>query len=277
VAYVVAAIALWGGDGGEMMRSGCRLVFALIFVYLSLAAAGAERWIVRGSSSGAAQGCVGLRWNADAILHNRTDQTSDVRLLHVSNGGDGANFPASIPAHSSATLSSTGLGGVANSNLWVVKVQVPEALVTEGRLESFNADLCNPGHPPALTASGKVPLPVFASLAPAGAEQVHYGTDLGGQAVRLNVAIYNASDVPASAVISVIQPLCVAAPVTAIGLVPSDSIVQIQIPEVKACSTSSGLQAWASYVTVSVDQPSLSFVSAIANGVPTSVTHGVVP
>jgi hypothetical protein len=241
---------------------------------ICLSAQAGDVWVVRGGSGTVLHDCLGLRWVADVILHNRTSSEAVVRTIHVSNGGDSSANTAALQPHTSATASSLGVGGTANSSLWVAKLDVPTNLVTEGRLESFDVALCNPGQPPPAVPNGKIALPVFTSLTPAGAEQVHFGTDLGGQAVRLNVAVYNAATVPAMATIVVTQPMCANVAVTKIALVPADSIVQIAIPEVRACTAAGG---WASYVTVVVDQPSFSFVSTIANGTTPAATHTVTP
>jgi len=95
-----------------------RLAAAIVFGWTFSAMAG-DLWVVRGSSGTAGPGCDGIRWVADVIVHNRTAAAAPVRALHVSNGGDFLPNGASLPAHTSSTVSALGVGGGANAGLWV--------------------------------------------------------------------------------------------------------------------------------------------------------------
>jgi len=263
----------------ELRRAGDRRSLAFCFVIGVLAALplrAADIWIIRGSAGARAGDCPGVRWSADALLHNRSATDATLHVVHVSNDGGATGTSATVVAHESVSASATGIGGTANAALWVAKLDVPPNVSVEGRLEYF-AVSCNPGSPPNMVPSGKLALPVAHSLVPAGEEQVHFGTDLGGQAVRLNVAIYNAGAVPANVVVMVHQPVCHAVPSTTNAVVPADSIVQVSIPQVPPCTINALSPDWASYVTVTVDQPSFSFVSTLSNTQAPGVTTAVVP
>ena len=255
------------------LTKACFLI--LIACCVAQVARSAEIWIVRGGGS-TRVGCAGVAWSADALLHNRSTTDVAVRALHVSNGGV-ALTDAIIVANSSMSSADAGVGGTANAFLWVTKLDIPEGITAEGRLEYFTANFCAVGQPPPLAPAGKISLPVFSRLVPAGEEQVHFGTDLGGQIVRLNVAIFNAATVPANATITVVQPVCGRVPATMTGTVPSDSIVQLGIPRIEPCLAKITSLGWASYVTVTVDQPSFSFVSTLRNDTLPSTTAAVVP
>ena len=232
-------------------------------------------WIVRGGGA-TRLGCIGVAWSADALPHNRSTADVTIRALHVSNGGVG---PATATLHANSSVSSAqaGIGGTANAFLWVTELDIPAGIAAEGRLEYFTPNFCATGQPPPLVPAGKLALPVFSRLVPANEEQVHFGTDLGGKIVRLNVAIFNAGNVPATATITVVQPVCGRIPTTMSGTVPADSIVQLNVPRVERCATGSTGPFWASYVTVTVDQPSFSFVSTLDNDALPSATAAVTP
>jgi hypothetical protein len=116
-------------------------------------------------------------------------------------------------------------------------------------------------------------MPVFRHLIPASQEQVHYGTDLGGVETRQNVGVYNAGEASANVVITVRQPFCGRTSMQT-ALIAPDTFMQVSVPSIVPCSTGE-LQSNSTYTVVTVDQPSLSFVSTLRNGVAPEVTANV--
>ena len=116
-------------------------------------------------------------------------------------------------------------------------------------------------------------MPLFTRLAAPGELQRHLGTDLGATSVRLNVGIYNAASSAANATITVTQPVCARTSVTTVSIEP-DTFTQFAV-SVAPCGGPSNENSFAAYTSVVVDQPSLSMVSVLANGVPPSVTTAV--
>lgn len=243
---------------------------ALLLVTPSLLL-GADVWVVRGAGATLRDECRGVGWEAYAIVHNRSNAFANVRFLHGSNGQySGPPVTAGLSAGQSRLardlgLSSSGEQGV----LWVDHLEVPDIVVVEGRLDQSAVDQCDvSGRPPIERATSKLRMPVFSKLVPAGQEQVHYGTDLGSQRTRVNVAIYNAGETIATAVVRVEKPLCTegGSGITRTVSVRPDSIEQFSFGEGVPCGVHSFRgREWASLVTVTVDQPSFSLISTLSN------------
>ena len=117
-------------------------------------------------------------------------------------------------------------------------------------------------------------MPVFRSFVPAGERQAHLSTDLGndiGKEVssRVNVGIYNASAVTANATIEFRQHCDETLLASTSVTVPPDTL--IQVPGLggtsRNCPASDPLFLGGGgiYAVVTVDQPSASFVSVLAN------------
>jgi hypothetical protein len=244
---------------------------------------GREVWVIRGSVTLRTEPCVELplTWRADAVLHNFTDQPHVVQLLDTSHGpfvGSGEVVVDSNRSRSMA-LSPTGDGQTLDP-IWITHMEVPDGIRVEGRLE-FDFENCS-DHPRGVFAVGAVSTPVFESLVPPNTPQVHFGTDLGIQPARYNVGVYNAGIVDALAHIEVTRPAC-----------PDDPriIVQVTIPAGRFVQTSvfgigRGTQcevpvflekpvgAWLTYTTVTVDQPSLSYIVSLAGRPQVNVRFG---
>jgi hypothetical protein len=218
-----------------------RTTILFLALLTSAAARAADVWIVRGSAGPPLGACDGVRWTVDALLHNRSVSDATVRLLHVSNGGSGLLTALMVPGNQS--LPAGPVSGTADALLWVARLDVPANVAVEGRLEYF-APSCAAGQPIPIPA-GRLTLPVFTRLVPAGEEQFHPGTDLGAQKVRLNVAVYNASARPALATVAVHRPVCGREPIRRVESTPADTLVQIAIPEVVPCTLRTTAPDWA--------------------------------
>jgi len=246
---------------------------ALLVVTLALgawSASGADLWVLYGSAQTPARlRCSAVGWHADAALHNLSSAPVTVRLAGVSNGG-GASAPAQDVIRSGGTLSlsRSPVRGLANTRLWMSHLDVPDGIIGEGRLELFQVDTCSPGRPPGPLPFGRLTFPVFHALAPAGYVQTHFGTDLGAQSARVNIGIYNAGAVPATAIVTLNKPACPAGNVTSLVVIPADTVIQTPLAQVVTCPggrTDPQVTEWISYISVVVDQPSLSFVSTLSN------------
>lgn len=185
---------------------------ALLAVVCSAAflasARAADFWIIHGQASTPRQHGVVTRWEAFAILHNVSGANVAVRLAGGSEGTFTDPVSVTIAGGTSRTSHFGGLSGHRSANaLWVSRLDVPEGVRVEGRLELWYDELFV-GRPPPIAPLAKLSMPVFDRLARAGEEQLHFGTDVGGRRSRLNVAIYNGGTVAASARITLVEPLC---------------------------------------------------------------------
>jgi hypothetical protein len=240
------------------------LLISLLTLALSAPLPARDVWVLGGVAE-TRTGCETTRWIADPVLYNNAGTTATVRLVHISNGG-GDNLTGDIPAHDLRT--GTSLGAVAGSVLWITHLDVPDTIQVEGRMELFGVNQCTmfPPDPRPIT---KVTTPVFTQLTPPGTEQVHLGTDLGRQPVRINVGIYNAGNVPARANIQVRLPECQdMTPAPTQVTVPADTVMQVPLGNI-TCTTGA---TWPSAVAVSMDQSGMSFVSTLSNETAASAT-----
>jgi hypothetical protein len=251
-----------------------RTFFALL-LFVCAGAYADPVWVVRGFATTLTGPCTGVNWSANALVHNRADAGATIRVLHISNNGESSGLTSAVlPAGQSALVSSL-VSASSPAPLWVEELDVPAGVAVEGRLDMF-AGVCSGGAPPSAMPFAKLALPVFRALTTAGTRQDHFGTDLGGQQVRMNVAVFNAGDVAARAVVTLEQPLCNAVPLATTVTVPADSIVQVPLGPVTPCSGLTPVSpTWSSFVTVVVDQPSFSFVSTLVVGTPLNVSAAV--
>jgi hypothetical protein len=223
-------------------------------------------------------------WHDDLSFHNTTDSEAVIHLVGVSNGGinEGDLLDVAVPV--GRTVSLTDLFGVwgtdAFPELWVVHFDAPDGVLVSSRggLDSECPSPC--GQPPnPFPNLGAFTMPVFRSLAPANTRQFHFGADLGAvwaspvvaRPGRSNVGIYNAGNAEAAAVVSLHRACDDALIATRTVRVPTNSAVQVgiqQSSEPVACAETQKLNQWLRYVTVVVDQPSLSYVFNLAEDAP---------
>ena len=99
----------------------------------------------------------------------------------------------------------------------------------------------------------------------ASGRQVHLGTDLGGPDSRINVVIYNSGDAPANATIAVRRTCDDGLADERTVTIPPNTVVQasgLRPGDAVSCLGSSS-EPWTRYAVVTVDHPSLSFVSNV--------------
>jgi hypothetical protein len=249
----------------------------LLTLALTGAAAADDVWVVRGGASDS--GCyyfkpVTTYWKADALFYNTAGHEAVLHVEEVSNGGIDTGYKdLVIPPGEVRGLAGTA-NDFANAILWVTRLTVPADVTVEGRLEFF-FEGCTGGF--VGRARGRVALPVFRALVPAGVRTLHAGTDLGVQHVRTNVSVYNAGSVTATATIEVHRAGCATTlpPVTLVVSIPPDTLIQTPVYESPPeCRLDISVSQWAAYTVVTVDQPSLSFVVSLSNEAAPSVTIG---
>lgn len=242
------------------------IITALCCASLAARLIAADVWVVGGIGESQTGSCTPIRWLADPLLYNTGVTVASVRIVHVSNGAGIDNVVASLRPGS--VRGAIALGAGADAALWITHFDLPDGIGVEGRMEYFAVNKCTL-FPPDPSPLGKVTTPVFTWLVPAGQEQIHFGTDLARQRARLNISVYNAGSVPALATAAVHLPEChEAKPVSNAFIVPADTAMQVPLGEVD-CGTRTW---WPSFVSVVVDQPSLSFVSSLSNEMPPSVS-----
>lgn len=226
----------------------------------------AQKFVVHGSALSRVSECRGVFWRAGAVLHNRNAAPATVRLIGGSAGVFTSPVEVEIPASAAIVAKPGTLAGNASDQLlWVTRLDVPEGVEIEARLDLYDADLCSL-RPPTSIADAKIVMPVFDELTPANELQTHLGADLGASNVRLNVAVYNAGETNANVILRARRPLCAQSIATEqTAIVPANTITQIALPSLTPCSSGDEQNpAWSTEVTVESDQPAFSFVSVIS-------------
>jgi hypothetical protein len=248
----------------------------LLLTLLTSESKGADAWFLRMNALGAPidpSGCTQSYWTDDVLFFNNSATNARVKFLD-------ATYPLSadgidVKAGHSATLHEqlgTAQDPSAATRLGVLHVDIPADVVTMSRMLLFAQQafpkppacpvLAPPFYGP--SAYSTVPLPVRTSLAPANLPQVHLGADLAGIESRLSVVVYNASRIPATAQV-VLRRGCDDGVLAEQNVsVPANGVVQVfglSTADDHACAQGNpaGLRRT---VTVTVDQPSLSFVTA---------------
>lgn len=252
-------------------------ILLLVFMMVCVRTADAsDRYLVQGEALGPAVSQNDqLWWTTDANLVNRGSTDEVVTVRGISNGGstNGIRATVVIPAGRSASLKGLRAWATApNAPLWIVHLDAPESVVVEGILSIGTKDISLLGpltdrH----TRFGTTQLPVYRSFVPAGERQVHVGTDLGGEiSTRVNVGVFNAGTSTASALIEFRQHCDDALLASTSVSVAPNTLVHLPGLGATALNCPSGqdplfLGARGIYTMVSVDRPSISFVSVLAN------------
>jgi hypothetical protein len=239
---------------------------ALLLLVTAFPCAASEVYLFQAHADGppvsdpAVAGAVFVEWDTDAFFFNHGATEATVTLLDAD-----AGMEFSIPPQKAVALSTA----LPARPLHLVHAIVPDAVTVENAL--FIGSAQGGTRPIAPTYEyGKVRLPVFTSLTLANQPQVHLATYLGNQPSHANVWIYNGGDEAATAHI-VIRRQCDDAVVdeTTVSVDAKNAVsVSGLAAVVPTCPSSATTRAWivrSVYTTVTVDQPSLSFVSSVAN------------
>jgi hypothetical protein len=255
-----------------------RLVPLIVTVMVAATACGDEVWVLRG----VAGGCRGPQWFADALLFNTSDEPAVVRLLSVSDGPDQiVRREITIRPRGTIVLSRNATWSPnADVKHYMVHMDVPAAVTVQGVLNvGYGIGLCLPGPPLDTSAAfGAAAFPHFRGLIPANQEQVHLGTDLGFIRSRNNVGIFNAGAVAAVAQVELRRACDDAVLAVETVAVPANSTTQVRVENDSLSDCSAGedfVQEWVDVISVRVSQPSVSWVSTIAEGVPPRVLFNV--
>lgn len=242
-----------------------------VLVLCALALVGAVRaddvWVLQGNAQSALEGNILLYlYTSDVLLYNPNPSSARIRVIEVSNGALVTTDRELIldPARStSIARAKKAWHPDSSAPLWVTHLDVPAGVIVESRI-SIGQQCTVCGNVPAPGIFGKLSFPVMRSLQTPLVPKIHLGTDLHAVPARNNVAVYNDAVVTAHAHIDVHQ-LCDESIVDTRDIeIPAKSVIQINN---LATNTSNCTSAGAeyTYVTVTVDQPSLSWVSSLSN------------
>ena len=251
-----------------------RLLIFVLLIANAVPVLAADAWVLRGFAGP----CLGLQWEADTLLLNTLPDPAVVRLVSVSDDPNPLPEPERelvLPPGQTLSLNrNTAWQPGTEVPLFVLHLDVPDGVLIEGVLNlgtGRGEDCPLPPAPDSSAVYGVIHLPHFRALVPASQKQIHLGTTLGGSPARNNVGIYNAAAVPATAHVS-LHRACDNRLVdeTTIQLA-ANSTTQVRLENKSTDTCTGAVPTWVDYVTVTVDQPSVTWVSTLANGVPPRV------
>lgn len=232
--------------------------------------------------------CYRVGWRDHLLFRNTTNQELTVRAVSASNGHPPPTDLLTVPARRNRSLLvARRFGENGGSNNWarsapyvfiVNRLDVPAGILVESRGELWGP-IASPLPCPISTSDspevfGAIPMPVVRELTPAGAERIHLATDLGTQRIRTNVGLFNAGSAAATAIVEV-RRSCDDTLIEARTVnVPAQSVVQVtginDNPRPTGCTLPSTTE-YSRYVAVAMDQPGFSFVTTLANDLPTRI------
>jgi hypothetical protein len=225
--------------------------------------------------------CSWLVWTGDIDFYNTSTTEQRVRVVGVSNGTLRAfgHEELAVPAKSvvSREMASGTFWYPSSPHLdplWIWRVEVPDAIRVHSKMR-LDEEFCTPSLGP--DSRGEITLPTFDELVPANQEQVFLGTDAGGLPRRINVGLYNAGPLASSAELR-LHRSCDNAVLAAKSVpVAANTTLQAQLQSGDAPPPciDPGV-ATGTYVTVTLDQPGLAFVSVLSNEDVTRLTHNFV-
>jgi hypothetical protein len=255
-----------------LARRSVAIIVLSLLVELPLAARDVYVLRFRGDVLGPST-CQGIEWRDSVLMYNASpDTVATVHVLGVSDGQPGAASPdtVSIPPRGIVDLDAelhgawfpSGPGSVAISFL---HLDVPSGVSIQASDEFVGYNGCLNG-PPAVGSSGRVVMPVFSQVVPAGEPQVHLRTDLGQRDARTNVIVYNAGSVPAVAHVELRRTCDQSVTDERTFVVPADTTEPVGGLNKGSDDCAALSQTpWMRHTVVTVDQPSLSVVSTVRN------------
>lgn len=262
------------------MRRTASVTLILIVSLLTSAANASDMWVLMGHAAAQRAECQYYFWFGEVLLHNLTDQQATVHVADVSSN-------ATIPAGEDITLSPQRTVAIPSkrpfdndfsNNLWVMHLTTPDAIAAESRIELQSAFCSAAPVLPFFPTNGRMSFTVYGTLRDANASQVFLGTDLGGIPSRNNVAIYNSAPTLANATVELHRACDDTVVSTVAGSIPANSVRQLSLGGVDPTGTCAGTvgtaPAYAGYLVVRVDQPSLAWPSTLASDRDIVVSYG---
>lgn len=248
-----------------------RLLVAALTLALTAAVSAAEIYILQGEARGPFMSSGGqVFWSTDAYFYNSSTTTARVRLLGLSNVAN-PEPPRELtlaPGRTAALLKAAPTFRPPSvPPLWIVRADVPEGVAVESIL-LVGTIVDRPPLPLEIRRYdfGKTRLPVFRALVPPNQRQPHLATFLGPES-RINVGIYNAAGTPATARIEIRRHCDDVLVDERVVSLPADTVLQFGgfSAQHAECGADASLSGPGVYTVVTVDQPSVSFVSNVAN------------
>jgi hypothetical protein len=235
--------------------------------------------------------CLMVGWWDHLIFRNTANEDQTVRLIEASNGYQPSREESLVlPRNRTRSLYSyRNTPQPGGSNVWtpdepyvflVNRLDVPAGVLLESRGEVYGGAgegtplPCEPFRV-GVSVLGSFSLPTVRSLVPSNSRQFHLGSDLGTLVSRTNVGIYNGGPAAATATIEVRRGCDDALVESRNVSVPANTVIQaggfINDYQRSGCLGFGSSPDHNRYVVVTVDQPSFSFVTTIAQDLPPKI------
>ena len=254
-----------------------RLIFMTAMFLSAASSDAADVWLLRVQGYGTPLApCSTVRMTDAIVFQNTTTTEARIRLLSVSNAHDVT--PGVPPVLGTADLViapgrttsvTNALGPVWQSNppvsRWITHLSVPEGTIADSRLELGVTECASPSPQPPndLPVLGRVELPVFRTLAPAGSVQRLLSTDSAATAADVYVGTFNASATAAIARLELRRACDDAIVATATLDIAPNTLREHRFEVTPAMACGSALAPWAHYTLVTVDEPSITYALSI--------------
>jgi hypothetical protein len=223
--------------------------------------------VLQGNAQSSLEGNVLLYlYTSDVLLYNATASPARIRVIEVSNGSlttTDRDLTLDVGKSTSIARANKEWHPDTPAVLWVTHLDVPAGVIVESRI-SIGQQCTVCGNVPSPGIFGKLSFPVMRSLQTPLVTRIHLGTDLHAVPARNNVAVYNDAVFTAHAHIDVHQ-MCDETVIDTRDIqIPAKTVIQINnLSTATSNCTNTGMEY--TYVAVTVDQPSLSWVSSLSN------------
>ncbi len=254
-----------------MLRPRVSMGLMLMLLAICSETLASDAYVVSFNAAGRSGAAGFIGWNSDVLFYNTNTAPVTVRLLGISNGSLPQGTPLELQLPPGRTISlNRQLQGrwipLQSPTLWVLHLDIPTGVIAESR-DEFYLNFAGTSTLPAIPL-GKVSMPIFRDLAPAGRPQIHLGTDLSGNDSRANIGIYNAGSDTATATIELRRTCDDKIEESRVVSIPANTITQVGgMQQGQEMCTSTATATWTLYTRIIVSQPSITYVSNVNENV----------
>jgi hypothetical protein len=249
------------------MRRSTRIAIGLALVsMLTMRAEARDAYVLRVSALGGLLPNTQLQqvWLDELLLHNAGDTPATVTVLGASNGVDTSSALPLVIAPGRSTEQGGEGWPSGPAALYVLHLNVPANVAVVSTLDP--ALLNTAGQPPfSVSLIGQVPFPVFEQLVPAGQEQLLFHANVASPNQRLNLALYDAGDAPAGALVELLDACDDTVQTTLTFTIPARTVEMFGVGPRPTCLPGIVGMAAGTYLRITLDQPGFAVATAIMN------------
>jgi hypothetical protein len=249
------------------MRWPIRLVLALVAVIAACSLEARDAYVLKVTALGGLLPNTRFQqlWLDELLLHNSGDAPATVTVLGASNGVDtSAALPLVIAPGRSTEQGGQGWPS-GPAALYVLHLDVPPNVAAVSTLDPSLLNTAGMQPPFSVSLIGQVPFPVFGELIPAGQEQLLFNANVASPDQRLNLALYNAGDAPAEALVELLDACDDTVQTILTFTIPARTIQMFGVGPRPICPPGTIGMAAGTYLRITLDQPGFAVSTAIMN------------